>query len=886
MAHDLQTDPTSQPAHQESARSRPSRAELLAKLDGEIRVRNVQLLKISILIFNPIYVLWTTFDYLLAPEQWGYFLLLRIAASGANSLLLIPLMRRHKERPRTLEWFWLWFLVWGGFVAPMLPFTGDAFLPYILGLGIVLFGVGAVPYWPPRWALTNMLCIVTMVYLAFFIWPAKFSSPEGPAVVGGIFFIGTIFVISMVTVWFKYSLLQAEFFTRQELEEEKRVTEVLRQRDQRKSEDLAAALDRLKELDRLKSQFFANISHELRTPLTLILGPLEDLLSKDLNAEMADQLRVIRNNAGRLLRLIDELLDLARLDAGGLRLNIAEVDMRALAASVFENAQPMARTRSIRFELDAPEATSEVFGDTPRLEIIVTNLVGNALKYVQEQGHIILRVRESADSASIEVSDDGPGIPSVDVPHVFERFYQVGEQDRRKRRRRTGGVGIGLALAKELAELHDGKLSVASTLGEGSCFTLWLPKGREHFRPEVIERRKRFDPVISAGRRLGDPKPAKKPLHKIVPKSDSSRRRGQRSRILVVEDQDELRAFLVQLLQPSFEVIEALDGEEGLKLVRKLRPDLVISDVMMPRLSGTELCRSLKNDPALRSIPTILLTARVGSEATLEAYAQGADDFIPKPFHPGVLVARVRAQLKMRSLSLQLIGQEKLAAVGTLAAGVAHEVQNPLNAVLNAGRALAGGRFDEQVSSRLLKVIIDGSERIDAIVRALSNHVRPAEGRGAVMPFDLRKGIDATVVLLEHRMQDIEVHRDYGTDACALVPVGPVNQVLLNLVDNAVRAEVRNIWLSTEQVDETLRIHVRDDGPGVHEAIADRIFDPFFTTREPGEGTGLGLFLSRKIVTELGGELSLERSDPAATGAHFVLDLPLQPLAVADSRVD
>jgi signal transduction histidine kinase len=290
----------------------------------------------------------------------------------------------------------------------------------------------------------------------------------------------------------------------------------------------------------------------------------------------------------------------------------------------------------------------------------------------------------------------------------------------------------------------------------------------------------------------------------------------------------------------------------------------------MPGRTGTQLCQDIKAEPALKNIPVILLTARVGSEATLEGYAHGADDFVAKPFHPRVLLARVRAQLKLRALGLKLAEREKLAVVGTLAAGILHEVRNPVNAILNAARVLANGKTEPAMSEKLIAVIGDAAERIQGITMALETHARPAEG-GGFTPCDVRAGLDATMRLLEHRMEGVTVHREYTTEARAAAPPGPLNQVFLNILDNALRAGARNLWLRVAERDQHLVVRLADDGPGVPPHIAQRIFDPFFTTRDAGSGVGLGLFLSRSIVEGHGGALWLE--DREGGGAEFVVEL-------------
>jgi signal transduction histidine kinase len=511
------------------------------------------------------------------------------------------------------------------------------------------------------------------------------------------------------------------------------------------------------------------------------------------------------------------------------------------------------------------------------LEIVFSNLVSNAIKFTPEKGSVKIRVFDDSEGVVVAIRDDGPGIPAADLAHVFERFYQVGPSDRR----RGGGVGIGLALAKELVELHGGVIEVKSEAGSFTEFTVLIPFGKAHIRPEVVERRMTFDADLSARRREDD--------RAVIYTSEESREfvvggeageagidlavfdEARRPRIVVAEDHDDVRGFIRGLLESHCEVDEATDGLEALELIRRNPPDLVVSDVMMPRLSGTELCRAIKADHNLRTVPVILLTARVGSEATLEAYAHGADDFVAKPFHPRVLIARIRAQLRLRSLAFQVAQTERLAVVGTLAAGVLHEIRNPLNAIINASRLLSSQTQSEPQETELLQVIGDGASRIEQIAQALDAHARPAEMK-AIQPCDIREGIEATVLLLEHKSAGVNIKCQFDTDRHALAASGPLNQVFLNLLDNAIDAGARNIDISVTLQQDQVKIEIGDDGPGVPEEHARYIFDPFFTKRKDGSGTGLGLYLSRKIVTEQGGSLWYEPRP--GRGALFVVLVP------------
>jgi signal transduction histidine kinase len=672
---------------------------------------------------------------------------------------------------------------------------------------------------------------------------------------------------------------QTRGLTRSVEELQRRADEVHRaniELDQRvadRTHQLEVALERLRTIDTMKSELFANVSHELRTPLTLILTPLDDRLQRATTPEDRELLLGLRRNADRLLRLVDDLLDLSRIEAGQLRLDVVPVDVAALTRQVLSTFQRAADARRVSLSASVPQATHDTWGDRHRLESVLGNLLGNALKYTPPGGRITVSLVERADDVRLQVQDNGPGIAPEDLPHLFQRFYQgTGEGVRRR-----GGMGIGLALAQNLAELHGGRIEVQSELRKGSTFTVSLPRGHGHFRPEVLERR-RVQVEVPRGRRASDtpltPVPGELVEERDFPALPPvTFEGGRRPRVLVVEDNDELRELLPGLLRATCDVTVAVDGTAGLELARAQLPDLVLSDVMMPGLSGTALARAMKQDPALRSTPVLLLTARSGPEAALEGFGAGADDFIEKPFHPRVLLARVTAHLQLRAQSLQLAAQARLAAIGTLAAGVGHEVRNPVNAVLNGVRALLQREDLEAGERKLLKVVEEGAGRIERISAALLHHASPGD-RGGWRPVDVCGGLEATLALLQHQLMRLTVHRDYAAQPRVVAPAAELNQVFLNLVDNARKAGAKTLWLEVRVEGGRAKVWVKDDGPGVPPDIAGRLFVPFATTRAPGEGTGLGLFISSESVKRFGGTLSYAPRDGG--GASFLVDLPLE----------
>ena len=305
----------------------------------ELRERNLPLFMMTAVVFNVLYLAWALFDYVLVPDHWQYFLVLRLVAVAITTLVVIVVLRPSNQK-YSFEGYWILVVVYLAFIAPMLPLAGQDFDKYIVGLSVTMIGAGVVPVWPPRWPATSLFFGV-MINAAFF-FPAWHGQPLMRDVVANSFVMITAVGLSVVASIFKYDLAKRDFQSRVQLARVARRESEARLVLARTSDDLQSALEKLKELDRLKSRFFANISHELRTPLTLILAPLSELATTVTGAESQQRLRVVRRNAERLLGLINDLLDLSSLDAGGLRLNLAEMDVRSVVVSVHENSLPAA----------------------------------------------------------------------------------------------------------------------------------------------------------------------------------------------------------------------------------------------------------------------------------------------------------------------------------------------------------------------------------------------------------------------------------------------------------------------------------------------------------------------------------------------------------------
>jgi signal transduction histidine kinase/ligand-binding sensor domain-containing protein/DNA-binding response OmpR family regulator len=432
----------------------------------------------------------------------------------------------------------------------------------------------------------------------------------------------------------------------------------IRLRHQLQIEQVSAK--KLKEIDEMKSRFFANISHEFRTPLTLILGPLKDLRQQVTGDGIQQMVSTMERNANRLLRLINQLLDLSKLEAGRMKLQVAAGNIVPFIKGIAHSFHSSAGRRGVTFSVECAEEAMEGYFDRDKVEKILTNLISNAFKFTGEGGEVLVSLRATTGSEAISssdgqiasvatlprndkagfvaitVTDTGIGISPDHLPHIFDRFYQV------THKKTTGeeGTGIGLALTKELVELHHGTISVESEVGKGTTFAISLPIGKEAYSAEEIaEHVEESQAENEATPELEFAESDKRPA--TIPDEHSQH-------ILVIEDNADVRAYISQYLVVQYKVSEAKDGTEGIYMARTQIPDLIISDVMMPRADGFEVCKTLKLDEKTSHIPIILLTAKAGMENKIEGLETGADDYLVKPFDSQELLARVKNLIELR----------------------------------------------------------------------------------------------------------------------------------------------------------------------------------------------------------------------------------------------
>jgi signal transduction histidine kinase/ligand-binding sensor domain-containing protein/DNA-binding response OmpR family regulator len=426
--------------------------------------------------------------------------------------------------------------------------------------------------------------------------------------------------------------------------------------------------EKMHEVDEIKSRFFTNISHEFRTPLTLILGPVKQIIEKIKDEKIKEELNVVHKNAKNLLGLVNQLLDISKIESGKMKLRACQINVIPFLKALVLSFTSYAERKRITLKFNASLEEIFAFIDKEKIEKIITNVLSNAFKFTPEGGQIEVTVKPTPRPSrggdnvllkvpslggdlgvgkniqpgfvEISISDSGIGIPREKISKIFDRFYQVDGSHKREQE----GTGIGLALTKELIDLHKGMIEVESVEGKGTTFTISLPLGKAHLEPEEIcDEEKVFEKPKTISER--DEYIKAEDEHKI---DIGLFEKGSEPLLLIVEDNSDVRNYIKDNLKIEYKILEAADGEDGWKKSTEHIPDLIVSDVMMPKLDGFELCNKLKTDERTSHIPVILLTAKAASQDKIEGYETGADDYIMKPFEPVVLKVRIKNLIEQR----------------------------------------------------------------------------------------------------------------------------------------------------------------------------------------------------------------------------------------------
>jgi len=623
----------------------------------------------------------------------------------------------------------------------------------------------------------------------------------------------------------------------------------------------------LREAQASREKFFGNISHEIRTPLSLILLSVADIerrAGKLLDDRSRGGLGSISDASRKLVRLVDELLLLAAGQAAKLGIAPGPTDLDGLVEQLAAAWRPAAEAAGLELQLETPSARTFANVDPVAFERIVSNLVSNAVKYTPRDGTISIHL-EVDDTLRLSVLDTGPGIDKDLAERLFGRFERAAGSDRRK-----AGTGIGLALVKQLVEAHDGIVTAIPRPTGGSEFRVTLPLSRIALAKPVVAG------TSTSLRTTHAPTHVEGTIASGTVFTPPGLSAGT---IVIAEDEPRLAESIASLLSEQYTVIVGLDGAAALDLVKQHQPQLLITDVDMPGMTGIELARKFREVTGDRLAPIIILSAVIDLNTRLAGLEAGAVDYIGKPFDPAELRARVASQFRMRDLAMRLHRAEQLSAMGILTSGLAHELRNPANGIVNAiaplqmllPEELAGPETDV---GQLLDAMKSCADQIAFLVRQLLGFRNNADLE--LRPYDLKVLVQRAIGLAKDALQEVEVRIEMNVERRVMCAQPLLVQVVANLIENAGHAANRGGWVAirAESVGQTsVRLELTDSGPGVPVELRERVFEPFFTTKSPGKGTGLGLSVARAILHRHHGTLEISDRDGRTA---FVMELPVE----------
>jgi signal transduction histidine kinase len=868
-----------------------------ADYERQITTRHLEVGCVLVMALMPVGVV---LDYFVYHDKVWYFFGLRLVCAVLEGLVLAFMrtglaQKVHRVLGLVVALLPVSFICW------MIAVTEGAASPYYAGLNLILLAIAFVLRWSVGLSLVALILFVAMYLAACALHSVLVGpSPDLRILINNLYFLSLTGIIVLTGSRIHRVLRIREYNLRFELDQSKQLLEDSNQK--------------LKELDQIKSRFFANISHELRTPLTLLIAPLENLLQRfRLDPETQELLATMHSNGMRLLKLINDLLDLVRLESGRMEVKRDPLEVTEFVKGLASAVRQVADDKRLRLETFVDPALGAILADRDKLEKIVLNLVFNALKFTPSGGRVELRTEKQGEEFVLIVTDTGMGISPKNLPHVFDRFWQADGSSKRKYQ----GVGIGLALVKELVEVQGGAVTVESQERWGTTFTVRLPYQNAESAATKPEAEEPPTPADSnAGGsvtseewlanlyRRAELFPALTPVQESLRPVEVSRN-GNLPTILVADDEPDMLRFLKSQLSSHYHVLEAVDGQQAVEKASQFLPDVILLDMMMPEKDGLQACREIREHTPTHNVPIILLTARADEETKLSALSAGASDFLAKPFSTTELHVRIKNLVEshqyqrkiskqnqvlestieqLKETETQLVQSEKLASLGRMSAGIIHEINNPLNfattglfTLRNKSKYLAREQQEEYME--ILKDVEDGIVRVKNIVSDLRMFTHPeTESRDQI---ELSEVVSASLRFLSNEWKDnVQIEQKLTEHQTVWANKNKLIHVLVNLLQNSLDAfktktfedEKPSIWIEGRAEPGKSILVIRDNGIGIDQEHLDKIFDPFYTTKDVGEGMGLGLSICYRIIQDCEGRISV-RTEPGKF-CEFTLEFP------------
>jgi signal transduction histidine kinase len=671
-------------------------------------------------------------------------------------------------------------------------------------------------------------------------------------------------------------------------------------------------LEQLAEIDKAKIVFFSNISHEFRTPLTLMLGPLEESLNDThypLPGMQRERQLMIQRNASRLLKLVNSLLDFSRLEANRIQAWYEATDLAQFSTELINMLESAFKRANITLIVAIEPLDEFIYVDKEMWEKIFSNLIFNALKYTLA-GSVKVTLKKGKMGAELTVEDTGVGISQDDIPRVFERFYRVENAQGRSHE----GTGIGLALTQSLVKLHGGTITLESKLGEGSIFQVTIPFGNAHLPQERLREAHStsFIPVNSSLSFIEEP------INYIASSKQEDRLSDENStnlslpnsvRILIIDDNADMRQHFQRLLAPLWDVILADNGEVALTLLQTQTVNVIVSDVMMPKMDGFQLIKQLQKDNRLKNIPVILVSARAGKEARFEALQAGAAEYLIKPFVPKELIIQVQKQLSLQNTLDKIQLQKKLQEefIDT----VCHEVRNPLNGMFGSVDELSflvqqmDSFLKEQEKLLSWEASNTISKQIQVLKEILNNltvcvdqqrvivddvlDLSKLENNKVVLhlqPFSPKQAILAALQMFQQQLNQkkLTLHLDLADEFYINSDGGRFTQIIINLISNAIKFTSQGsitLSLTQQKIDSKnlqITVHIKDTGLGMTPSECQKLFQPFTQANSAVSshygGTGLGLAICKKLITMMGGNIAVNSKKDQGSDFYFTVVAP------------